>query len=128
MPSVSLEFARIEKECSVPIQEARVGGNVSILCPARGVPPVEWMWSRSEEMVDIGGRVSLVNGGERLNISLLQEDDGGVYTCSVSNTIEGETFRDSYNIRLDVQSKCPYINIYCSLHLPPTFFRTPLLY
>ena len=92
-------------DCDVPTVVARVGDNVTLSCVARGNPGVMWEWFRGEEVLTTSGRVSLLDGGERVSIVRAQLVDSDVYNCTVSNVINDEVFIESYAQRLDVQCK-----------------------
>lgn len=96
------EFPMILRDCLPPTVTALVGSNVTLPCAARGAPGVEWVWTRDMQLLQNSGRVSILEGGARLNISYVQAADGGVYTCNVSNVIDGTLFFDEHSFVLEV--------------------------
>lgn len=107
-----LEFPTIQSECASPTIVARPGDNITLACPARGAPAIEWVWFRGEQELATGGRVTLLDQGARLSISMVRTTDDGVYSCTVSNEIDGVTFNASYAQRVSVQSE--YMHVICN--------------
>ena len=88
--------------CGLPVVVGMLDGSVELLCPAEGNPPVDWIWTRGGEMLENGGRINILDNGALLRIFLLQEEDSGLYNCTVRNMLSF----DSYIIQLIVYSKC----------------------
>lgn len=103
--TLPLEFPSILAECASPSIVVQYRDNITLSCPARGTPAVMWVWSRGDQVLDTSGRVTLLDGGARLNITMARTTDGGIYNCSVSNVINGSLFVESYAQRVIVESE-----------------------
>ena len=86
------------KDCVPLTIVARVGDNITLSCPAQGNPAINWMWTKGGVMVESGRRILLTGDGEFLNLFSLQEEDSGLYNCTVSNIVSGSLFSDTYAI------------------------------
>ena len=124
---MNTEVPEIQKECATPTIITRVGENITLQCNARGNPLVDLRWFRGGEEVRTGGRVTLIEGGARLNISDVREADIGLYNCTVTNNINGVDFSESYQIMVDVQSKSDFYNSTSFTGRYFTSYRTTLL-
>ncbi len=86
---------------------------------------MDWVWTRLGMTIVTGGRFTLLDEGARLTINPTDSTDAALYTCTVSNTIDGRIFNDTYDIRLDVQGEDSWvwlmINDSCWLYFRPTF-------
>lgn len=109
------------EECAPPTTIAMAGQNVTLLCLSSGVPTPVWVWSRGGRRLETGGRVTLLDRGERLHISGVREEDDGMYVCNVSNTIaiKNQTRSDSYTQSLLIQSEFSSVNNFFRLYLIP---------
>lgn len=78
--------------------------NITLSCPARGTPLVDTVWTRGGVELDSSfPRVTVQS--TTLHITMATVDDSGDYNCTVSNTVRGEMFVESYVQRLEVQSE-----------------------
>ena len=88
-----------------------VGGVVQLRCPATGFPMVTTEWKREgrgEDVLIMPPRITILSddlSDRQLQITSLDLEDSGLYTCTVSNEILGQDENDSYTIRLVVQSE-----------------------
>ena len=90
----------------VPVVVGFEGEDVELPCVAMGNPPVTRTWSRNGTILVDDEKVTLVNDGEMLVLSDLEQEDGGQYNCTVSNFIDGfPNAPDTVIIELQVQSK-----------------------
>ena len=94
------EPATIQRVCAAPEVLGSVNSSVELLCPAVGNPEPMRVWTRKGEILEDGGRISIIDRGARLIIAQLQEEDNGLYNCTASNMVGS----DFYIIRLFVQS------------------------
>lgn len=58
--------------------------NITVDCPAIGVPPPQWSWSKDGEKIIPGNKYSILNNGA-LVIRKITIDDSGTYRCTVKN-------------------------------------------
>lgn len=63
--------------------------NITINCPAVGVPPPKWSWSKDGEKITVGNKY-LVQQDGTLIIRKVTVDESGTYRCTVEN-IAGNT-------------------------------------
>ena len=99
------ELPQINKQCPTPSVTGFNGHSVTLECPARGNPLVDWVWTRLGVTIETGGRFTLLEEGAMLTIDPAERADAGLYTCTVSNTIDGRIFNDTYAILLAVQGE-----------------------
>ena len=89
---------------------------LELVCQSEGFPPPIITWKRSTELLeDDGTRLSITYAIEdrtavtsRLVLTDLMPGDSGVYTCSASADILGNTFTASENVSVTVKSGCSY--------------------
>lgn len=67
---------------SVPIGHA-----TTLWCPASGYPPptVRWYKGNGEEVVDVPGKIRLLDRGQGLEINEAGIEDIGTWTCKAEN-------------------------------------------
>lgn len=99
------EPAVIERMCAaVPMVMGLVGSDVELLCPTMSNSATR-VWRRGGGVLSTGGRLSVLERGRRLVISMLQEADAGIYNCTVSDQRDMVQLSDSVGIELVVNSK-----------------------
>ncbi|XP_060737332.1 hemicentin-1 isoform X1 [Tachysurus vachellii] len=65
------------------VMTPQIGSSVTLSCEAQGVPEPEVTWYRKGRILTSGRTLQV--SGQKLTINSMQESDGGVYTCKVSN-------------------------------------------
>ncbi|XP_060787017.1 hemicentin-1 isoform X2 [Neoarius graeffei] len=60
-------------------------GHMTLECQTDGDPPPEIQWYRDDVKLQLGGRVHTLAGGQYLEIGDVRTEDGGRYSCVVSN-------------------------------------------
>ncbi|CAJ0944218.1 unnamed protein product [Ranitomeya imitator] len=60
-------------------------GPFTLICEANGVPPPSIMWYRNKVPLTPQANTHVQSGGRVLKVLHAQREDGGVYTCVVSN-------------------------------------------
>lgn len=70
------------------VQLTAIEGNlITLLCESSGIPPPNLTWKKKGSLVlaDAAGRVHILSGGRRLQISIAEKADAGLYTCVAYN-------------------------------------------
>ncbi|KAL1775484.1 hemicentin-1 isoform X4 [Sigmodon hispidus] len=83
------------------VQLTAIEGNlITLLCESSGIPPPNLTWKKKGSLVlaDSAGRVRILSGGRRLQISVAEKADAGLYTCVASN-VAGIANKD-YNLQV----------------------------
>ncbi|XP_053328822.1 hemicentin-2 [Spea bombifrons] len=62
-----------------------VHGTFMLTCEATGIPPPVITWHRNNNPLSLGDNVHLQSGGRVLKLAYAQIQDGGLYSCLVSN-------------------------------------------
>ncbi|XP_052593110.1 hemicentin-1 isoform X2 [Peromyscus californicus insignis] len=86
------------------VQLTAIEGNlVTLLCESSGIPPPNLTWKKKGSLVlaDSVGRVRILSGGRRLQISVAEKADAGPYTCVASN-VAGIANKD-YNLQVYIR-------------------------
>nr|XP_048286978.1 hemicentin-1 isoform X1 [Myodes glareolus] len=86
------------------VQLTAIEGNlITLLCESSGIPPPNITWKKKGSLVltDSAGRVRILSGGRRLQISVAEKADAGLYTCVASN-VAGIANKD-YNLQVYVR-------------------------
>ncbi|KAM8933893.1 hemicentin-2 [Pelodytes ibericus] len=60
-------------------------GSVTLTCDATGIPPPVITWQRNNSPVSLGDNWQLQSGGRVLKLSHVEIQDGGLYTCTITN-------------------------------------------
>lgn len=98
-----------------------VGNTIPIQCPAAvSNPPALIQYFRNEKKLSQNNQVFLPNSNSLL-LHNVSEDDSGVYSCSATNYITGQTITTSYKVHLEV---LPSNNHSIKPHAPK-FISTP---
>ncbi|EGV94970.1 Hemicentin-1 [Cricetulus griseus] len=86
------------------VQLTAIEGNlITLLCESSGIPPPNLTWKKKDSLVlaDSAGRVRILSGGRRLQISVAEKADAGLYTCMASN-VAGIAKKD-YNLQVYIR-------------------------
>ncbi|CAC5382733.1 unnamed protein product [Mytilus coruscus] len=83
-----------------------VGEDTSILltCKSDGNPKPYYQWYKENDN-------ELITTNESWNITDMNVTNSGVYTCKVSNTFNGDTYKSSTNMRINIINKDLYTAI-----------------
>jgi hypothetical protein len=68
-----------------------IGHSTTLWCPVSGHPPpqVKWFKGDRSEVVDIPGKIRLLDRGQGLEIIQAGLEDIGTFTCSAQNSVSG---------------------------------------
>uniref|UniRef100_A0A8C6QPP1 Hemicentin-1 n=1 Tax=Nannospalax galili TaxID=1026970 RepID=A0A8C6QPP1_NANGA len=86
------------------VQLTVIEGNlITLLCESSGIPPPNLIWKKkgSPVLADSAGRVRILSGGRRLQISVAEKVDTGLYTCVASS--EAGTAKKDYNLQVYIR-------------------------
>uniref|UniRef100_A0A8B9JKN2 Cell adhesion molecule-related/down-regulated by oncogenes n=1 Tax=Astyanax mexicanus TaxID=7994 RepID=A0A8B9JKN2_ASTMX len=72
-----------EKEEEVSVVE---GHMVSLLCDVQSYPTAEITWTRDGQVLQFSQGVHILPGGQMLQLSRVQQKDGGQYVCTATNS------------------------------------------
>ncbi|CAC5399303.1 unnamed protein product [Mytilus coruscus] len=77
-----------------------VGEDTSILltCKSDGNPKPYYQWYKENDN-------ELISTNESWTIKNMNVTNSGVYTCNVSNTFNGDTYRNAKNVHIDIMNK-----------------------
>ncbi|XP_011246353.1 hemicentin-1 isoform X3 [Mus musculus] len=86
------------------VQLTAIEGNlITLLCESSGIPPPDLTWKKKGSLVlaDSAGRVHILSGGRRLQISIAEKADAGLYTCVASNV--AGVAKKEYNLQVYIR-------------------------
>ncbi|XP_021053028.1 hemicentin-1 [Mus pahari] len=86
------------------VQLTAIEGNlITLLCESSGIPPPDLTWKKKGALVlaDSAGRVHILSGGRRLQISIAEKADAGLYTCVASNV--AGVAKKEYNLQVYIR-------------------------
>lgn len=69
--------------------------SIHLTCKSEGNPPPVFFWFKYNS-------VKFKSASENLTIMVMNKTDSGEYTCKVSNTFSGETYRRSAEVQVNV--------------------------
>ena len=113
------------------------GNQTTLTCTARGVPAPEFMWYRESELINGSDTRLQISSSEivntttgfiyvtsKLNITVIDRSDSGVFRCVATNVILGELLNDSQSYTMTVNCKLKrYRYFFCSgntrIHVTP---------
>lgn len=81
-----------------------VGGVAKLPCIVQG-SPISINWKKEGQDSGLSGPRINVLGNGTLQITSLEIEDGGLYTCIASDTILNRPVNDTYTVRLLVRSE-----------------------
>jgi hypothetical protein len=85
----------------IPEIKAVVGRSVHIICPASGYPLDKIAWSKGENELSSGGRLSVFPNGSLVLTSVSSGDAGG-YTCTATNRSTSDLLERKMETRTNV--------------------------
>ncbi|GAB1285527.1 Hemicentin-1 [Apodemus speciosus] len=86
------------------VQLTVIEGNlVTLLCESSGIPLPDLTWKKKGSLVlaDSAGRVHILSGSRRLQISVAEKADAGLYTCVASNV--AGVAKKEYNLQVYIR-------------------------
>ena len=118
--SPATEPPRIAETCPQPEPVMAIENEgVTLNCMLRGNPRPTVVWTFRNDTVRAGDRFSFSNRRSQLTISEVEMGDGGVYTCTATNTAG----QDVYEFLLEVQGRL----LHSPSPSPVITFALPLL-
>ncbi|KAF0760773.1 neuroglian-like isoform X1 [Aphis craccivora] len=99
---VKNKYPLIQQYVSRRNEVALLNKKVELFCIYGGTPLPQTIWLKDGIVIQFNKRVTLGNYGKSLTIWKVNFEDGGNYTCEISN---GVGLPESYNILLDVMAE-----------------------
>ncbi|XP_062854783.1 hemicentin-1 [Trichomycterus rosablanca] len=62
------------------------GHMVSLVCDVQTLPPPEMIWTRDGQLLHLSSDIHFLSGGGVLQIPQVNQEDGGQYVCTVTNS------------------------------------------